>query len=230
MITIKNMDCLVGIKQIPDNSVDFILTDIPYLISKENNIKTMADRKGRNGLDFGSWDYSFDISSLSSLVPKLKKDGSLLAFHSFEQYSQLQDVLGPDMIFKDKIIWEKTNPMPRNRDRRYISNIEIASWYVKPKSKWIFNRQNSNYDGSVYRFPSESGGGFKRYHPCQKNLKLIETLILRHTNEGDTVFDPFMGSGTVGVACKNTNRHFVGIELDEKYFEIAKERLFEHSF
>ena len=128
-------------------------------------------------------------------------------------------------MLKDKLIWEKTNTMPRNRDRRYISNIEILSWYVKPKNKWTFNRQNGKYESSVLKYPSESGGGFRRYHPTQKNLKMIEYLIKIHTNENDVVLDPFMGSGTTGVACMNLNRRFMGIELDESYFNIAKNRI-----
>ena len=118
--------------------------------------------------------------------------------------------------------------MPRNRDRRYISNVEIASWYVKNGDKWCFNRQNNTYDGSVYRYPSESGGGFKRYHPCQKNVHLIEQLVLRHSNSGDLVLDPFIGGGTTAVACINTNRSYIGFEKDTNYYNIAIERLQKH--
>ena len=132
-----------------------------------------------------------------------------------------------DLIFKDKIIWEKTNPMPRNRDRRYISNIEIASWFVKPGEKWTFNRQSDKYDGSVIRYPSESGGGFKRYHPCQKSQSVLTELILRHSNAGDVILDPFMGSGSTGVACVRTGRYFIGIEREKEYFKIAEERISE---
>lgn len=219
-------DCVSCIENIPNKSVDFILTDIPFNISQANNFKTMKDRKGRNGIDFGEWDKGFDESCLITLLPKLKDNGGLLTFHSFEQFSLLKEMMESNgMVFKDKIIWEKTNPMPRNRDRRYISNIEIASWFVVKGAKWTFNRTNSNYDGSVMRYPSESGGGFKRYHPCQKNAKMLEELILRHTNEGDIILDPFMGGGSTGVACVHTNRNFIGIELDENYFNIAKERI-----
>lgn len=77
----------------------------------------------------------------------------------------------------------------------------------------------------IFRYPSESGGGFVRYHPTQKNLKLMEELVKIHTDENDTVLDCFMGSGTTGVACVNTNRNFIGIELDDNYFKIAEERI-----
>lgn len=161
-------NCFELIKNIPDASIDLILTDIPFNISTENNFKTMKDRKGRNGIDFGEWDKGFDENMLSVLPSKIKKGGSLVVFHAFEQYSTLLDLFKNELILKDRFVWEKTNPMPRNRERRYISNIELCSWFVKDGAKWTFNRQNKNYDSCVLRYPSESGGGFKRYHPCQK--------------------------------------------------------------
>lgn len=224
---IYNDDSLVAIQKIPDNSIDLILTDIPFNISKDNNFKTMKDRSGRNGIDFGEWDKNFDESQLACFVPKLKSGGSLVTFHSFEQFNILRSVLS-ELTFKDKIIWEKTNPMPRNRDRRYISNIEIASWFVKGGEKWTFNRQSDSYDGSVFRYPSESGGGFKRYHPCQKNVTLIESIIRRHSNEGDIVLDPYLGGGTTAIACINTNRKYIGFELDDTHFKTAQNRINEH--
>ena len=217
-------DCLDIINNI--EVVDCIITDIPYNISKKNNFKTMKDRTGRNGIDFGEWDKGFEEENLIQFIPLIKSGGSFILFHSFEQFGKLKEIFENNgLMLKDKLIWEKTNPMPRNRDRRYISNIEILSWYVKPKNKWTFNRQNGKYESSVLKYPSESGGGFRRYHPTQKNLKMIEYLIKIHTNENDVVLDPFMGSGTTGVACMNLNRRFMGIELDESYFNIAKNRI-----
>ena len=223
-ITLWQGDCLELMKDVADESVDLILTDIPFNISRANNFKTMKDRKGRNGIDFGEWDYGFNESCLTEFIPKIKKGGSIVVFHAFEQFDLVRTAL-KDMQLKDKLIWLKTNPMPRNRERRYIGNIEMFSWYVKDGAKWTFNRQNPTYDGSVLSYPSESGGGFKRYHPCQKNAKMLEELILRHTNNGDVVFDPFMGSGSTGVACVNTDRKFIGIELDKQYFDIAEKRI-----
>lgn len=217
-------DCLELMKNIPDGSVDLLLTDIPFNISRENNFKTMKDRTGRNGIDFGKWDKGFDEMCLADFVSKIKKGGSIVVFHAFEQFDLVKSAL-KDMQPKDRLIWLKTNPMPRNRDRRYIVNIEMFSWYVKGGAKWTFNRQNPTYDGSVLTYPSESGGGFRRYHPCQKNVKLLEELIKRHSNENDIVLDPFMGSGSTGIACLNTGRRFIGIELDEQYFDVAEKRI-----
>ena len=77
----------------------------------------------------------------------------------------------------------------------------------------------------MYRYPSESGGGFDRYHPCQKPQALLEDLIKRHSNKGDTILDPFMGSGSTGVASYNLDRNFIGMEIDDNYYSIAKQRL-----
>lgn len=222
-IRLLNGDCLELLKGIPDESIDLLLTDIPFNISRANNFKTMKDRTGRNGIDFGEWDKDFDESCLAEFVPKIKKGGSIVVFHAFEQFDLVRTAL-KGVQLKDKLVWQKTNPMPRNRDRRYIGNIEMFTWYVKDGGKWTFNRQSPTYDGSVLSYPSESGGGFKRYHPCQKNVKMLEEIIQRHSNPGETVFDPFMGSGSTGVACINTNRKFIGIEIDESYFDTAVER------
>lgn len=227
-IDMINEDCFKVIQQfIEDNfKFDAIITDIPYQISVDNNFKTMKDRTGRNGIDFGEWDKEFDCSSLKIFSKILKPNGSIILFHSFEQYIDIKKTFEDNGLeCKDRIIWEKTNPMPRNRDRRYISNCEMGSWYVMKKAKWTFNRQDKKYQKMIFRYPSESGGGFKRYHPTQKNLELMKEIVSIHTNENDIVLDPFMGSGTTGLACKNLNRNFIGIELDENYYNIAKERI-----
>lgn len=218
-------DCFELIRKIHPQSIDLILTDIPFNISKENNFQTMKDRKGRNGIDFGDWDKQFDENKLSNLIPLLNTNGSIVIFHAFEQFTKICEIFKDEMDLKDRLIWQKTNPMPRNRDRRYINNIEMFSWFVKKKSKWTFNRISDKYDGCVFTYPSESGGGFKRYHPCQKNVDLIENLVQRHTNIGDLILDPFMGSGTTGVAALKSGRNFIGIELDENYYKIAEERI-----
>ena len=124
------------------------------------------------------------------------------------------------MLLKDKLIWEKSNPMPRNRDRRYVTDYECAIWFTKKGAKWTFNRQDEKYQRPKFVASIESG-----LHPTQKNLKLMEELVKIHSNQGDTVIDPFMGSGTTGVACKNLGRKFIGIEKDPVYFEVANKRI-----
>ena len=89
-----------------------------------------------------------------------------------------------------------------------------------PKAKWTFNRQHPKYQRPKFVHSIDKG-----LHPTQKSLSLIEELLAIHTASGDVVFDPFMGSGTTGVACVNTNRNFIGIELDKNYFRVATDRI-----
>ena len=111
------------------------------------------------------------------------------------------------------IEWIKTNPQPLNSKRNYLTNCrEIALLGVKG-GKPTFN---SSYDNAIYQFPLQ--GGKKRFHPTQKSLLLFEELIKKHSNEGDTVLDTFLGGCTTALACKNTNRKFKGCEISEDYY------------
>lgn len=219
---IYNMDFLQGVQEIEDESIDFIFTDIPYNISRANGLKGYLGCK--HGIDFGDWDKGFNEESLKILVPKIKKGGGIFIFHAFEQYDVVRNTfLQEGLELKDRVIWQKTNPMPRNRDRRWISDIELATWYVKPGAKWIFNRQDEKFESSVLRYPNESGPN--RMHPTQKNLEMIKYILKIHTNEGNLVLDPFAGSGTTLVACAQLNRNFIGFEINPEYYEIALKRL-----
>ena len=219
-------DCLEVIKGFPKGVVDLILTDPPYQISKNHNFDTMPDRKNkRTGTYFGEWD-TFNIDDWGKIIPVLSDNGSIISFMSHQQYKDFVDVMSKaDVVIKDRLIWEKTNPFPRNRDRRYIPNIELFVWGVKKGGKWIFNRQSEKYETCVFRFPSESGARFKRYHPTQKPLKLLKYLLCIHTNPDDLVLDCFSGSGSALVACEQLNRKWIGIEINKEYCEIAKQRI-----
>lgn len=218
MINLMQGDCLEKMKEIPNGSVDMVLTDPPYNIARKNNFSTM----GRSGIDFGEWDKNADLFSyIDQCYRVLGKNGSFVVFNGWKNLGDIarySEALG--FVVKDMLRLEKTNPMPRNRDRRYITDFECAIWFTMPKAKWTFNRQDDKYQRPKFTHSIERG-----LHPTQKSLKLMMDLIRIHTNSGDVVLDPFMGSGTTGVACKNLNRKFIGIELDEDYFEIAKKRI-----
>ena len=116
--------------------------------------------------------------------------------------------------------------MPRNRDRRFITDYEFAVWAVKKGGKWTFNRLSDTYERpkivcGLTSISEKVNGG----HPTQKPVEVMEWLINRLSNESDLILDPFMGSGSTGVAALNANRRFIGIELDEDYFNIAKKRI-----
>ena len=224
------VDCNKGMEDLfkrHGECVDLIIADPPYVVSRDSNFHLMKDRKNpRKGINFGEWDIKFDNNLwIKNSFKLLKEGGALIVFNDFKKASLINEIATEvGFEYKDTMIWEKTNPMPRNRERRYIPNIEMIQWYVK-KGKWTFNRQDEKYESSILTFPSESGGGFKRYHPTQKPVKLIEYLIKIHSNKGELVLDPFMGSGTTGVSSLNLDRHFIGYEIDSKFVSIANERI-----
>ena len=221
-----NGDCLEIMQKIADCDilVDLVLTDPPYNISRKNNFKTM----GRSGIDFGEWDKDFDLFSwIDKSVNLLNRDGSLLFFNDWKNIGEMAKYAETKgMAIKDLIRWEKTNPMPRNIERRYVTDFELCAWLVKKRSKWIFNRQHGSYEEPKV-VSGKVAGKEKTEHKTQKPLKVIERLLKIHTNKNSIVIDPFVGSGTTAVAAERTGRKWIGIEISEKYCEIAKQRLLE---
>ncbi len=213
-----NGDCLELMRDIPDGSVDLVLTDPPYNIARDNNFNTM----GRAGIDFGEWDKGADLFSyIDEVYRVLDKNGSFVVFNDWKNLgdiSRYAERLG--FVTKDMLRLEKSNPMPRNRDRRYITDYECAIWFTMPKAKWTFNRQDDKYQRPKFVHSIDKG-----LHPTQKSLGLMTDIVNIHTNEGDVILDPFMGSASTGVAAINTNRKFIGIELDPDYFKIAEQRI-----
>lgn len=223
MIKLYNDDCLNILKTIEDKSIDLILTDPPYNISRKNNFNTM---KGRTGFDFGEWDKSFNqVEWLEIAIQKIKDGGSIIVFNSFENIGLLADVYRKNGIeVKCLLRWVKTNPFPRNTERLYVNNMELALWGTKGKG-WTFNLPaNKPYHTGEFVYPVVSGDE-KTEHPTQKSLNLFMDILNIHTRERERVLDCFMGSGTTGVACEKLNRNFIGIEIDERYYKIAQDRI-----
>lgn len=228
-MTLMNGDCLELIKQIPSNSVDLILIDPPYEISRPTNFQS-GEETGRDtdrfriSMDFGEWDKNF--TGLEVVIKEgyriLRQGGTMICFYDLWKIETLKNLYDRNKFKQVRFIeWMKTNPVPINSKINYLTNArEVAVSAIKG-SKPTFN---SSYDNGLYSYPI-CAGKERTIHPTQKPLSLITDLVLKHSNEGDVVLDCFMGSGTTGVACKNTNREFIGMELDEKYYKVACERL-----
>jgi len=206
---IKQGDCLELMNEIPDKSIDLVCTDIPYgEVSRVSN--------GLRDLDKGKADIeTFDINIFLDQLVRLTK-GSIYIFCGTEQVSTIRKQMVDAGMSTRLIIWKKTNPSPMNGDYIWLSGIECCV-YGKFKGA-VFNGHCEN---TVLEYPC----GRNKLHPTQKPTKLLESLILHSSKEGDIVFDPCMGSGSTGVACINTGRNFIGYELDNTYFEIAQNRI-----
>lgn len=225
--TLYNANAYTVIDELIKNkvTVDHIITDPPYNISKENNFNTL--KTPRKGVDFGEWDRNFD---LFSWIPKyeqiLSKNGSMIIFCSYRYMSFIINTLEQNnLIVKDIIVWRKKNPMPRNIERRYVQDMEFALWAVKKGSKWVFNKSKKEPYLRGFYETSTVAGKERTIHPAQKSLKLMTDIIKIHTNKNQIVLDPFMGSGTTGVACLLNSRKFIGIELDKTFFDLASNRI-----
>lgn len=230
---IKQGDCLELMKEIPDGSVDLIVTDPPYLISKKsnfdvggswNNATDKSCRKTPPKTDFGEWDkQELDLNSiLQTLYLKLKNGGTAIIFYDMWKMQELKESAEKNKFKQFRLCrWDKTNPVPVNSKLNYLSN---ASEYFISVVKGKKPKFKSEYDKGIYSFPICSGRE-RTSHPTQKPLQLIQQIIEKHSDEGDIILDPFLGSGTTAVAAVNTNRHYIGFELDEKYFDIACQRL-----
>ena len=218
-------DCLEVMKDIPDKSVDMILTDPPYNVSRPNNFKTMGSAC-RQGMDFGEWDKEFNLIDYIKELPRvLKENSNVIIFNAWENLQEIkQSCKENNIIIKRCLVLNKSNPAPFNRDRMFVNDVEFALWGVynsknKPTA-WTFNREKP-LEKCVINTTVQSS----KLHPTMKDIKVIEYLVKLLSNENDLVLDPFAGSGTTGVACKNLNRNYILIEKEPEYIDIINKRL-----
>ena len=210
MIELKHNNCLDILKTYKDDYIDFTLTDIPYDVvnRKDNGLRNLNKDKA----DI----LTFDLDEFLEQVYRITKN-SICIFCGKEQFSAIYEYFANKKGTVRPIIWQKSNPSPMNGQYIYLSGVEFAVWFKKSGAKTF----NAHCKNTVFKHPN----GNSKLHPTAKNLNLFKELILDNSNEEDLILDPCMGSGTAGVACKQLNRNFIGIELDEKYFEIAKSRI-----
>ena len=227
-IELHNTDCFEYLKTIPDKSVSLVLIDPPYEVSRDTNF-AKSDPTGRDtdrfrmSMEFGDWDNNFtglDIV-INECYRILKKGGTLICFYDLWKITTLRKYF-EDAKFKQIrfIEWIKTNPVPINSKVNYLTNArEIAVIGIKDKKPTFHSEyDNGIYEenGELYKFPICHDKG--RFHPTQKPVDLISALILKHSNENDTILDCFSGSGTTAVSCIKTNRNFIGCEINNEFY------------
>ena len=213
MIKLLQGDCMELMNNIPNESIDLVLTDIPYnKVNREDNGLRKLDKENADILTFDL------INFLEQLYDKAKS--TIIIFCGKEQVSTIHSYFN-DKQKKGKgtvrqLIWEKSNPSPMNGQHIYLSGVENAIWFKKRGGTF-----NAHCKNTVFKYPI----GRSKLHPTEKNHLLLQELILDNSNKNDLILDPCMGSGSTGVVALQNNRNFLGIELNQNYFDIAKSRL-----
>jgi DNA modification methylase len=225
-------DCLERMKEIPDGSIDLVLCDPPF------------------GTTDCKWDAVIDLDAMwTHLRRVIKPSGAIILFGSNPFTARL--IMSNPKDFRYSIIWEKEQATNFMFLKKQIGKAheDISVFYKKQptyNAQMVFHGKPTNTgsknavqshnlsggeakrEGSTDRYPTsvlKFNRDRTKAHPTQKPVALMEWLINTYTNEGETVLDFTMGSGTTGVACVNTNRNFIGIEMDQKYFDIASDRI-----
>ena len=226
-------DCLELMKDIPDGSVDMVLCDLPY------------------GTTRNKWDTIIPLDSLWKEYKRVVKKSGAIVLFAQTPFDKILGASNLDML-KYEWIWEKSQgtghlnakkmPMKSHENilvfyRQLPTYNPQWEWgkaytvtcgkhsanYGKQKDKVTTVSDGRRYPKDILRFGKAETD--KHLHPTQKPVALMEYLIKTYTNDGETVLDNCMGSGSTGVACVNANRRFIGIELDEGYFNIATQRI-----
>ena len=216
--SLYNTDCVPFLENMPDKSVDLLLTDIPYgevNAAAAENEGTNIRKLNKGGAD----EVNFDLQEVAGHFCRVTK-GSIYVFCGMGQVSVLRQTFVERGLSTRLLIWEKTNPSPMLGQYMWLSSIECCVF--GRKSGAVFN---TFCESAVLRYPS----GSSKEHPTEKPLDLFKKLVYTSSSMGDTVFDPFMGSGTSGVAALMLDRNFIGCELDPDWFKIAERRVKEEA-
>ena len=223
--TISTCDFEAFLGGLAKGSVDLILTDPPYAISRNTGFQHIGKKSVERfavSMEFGEWDQQeINLTTLAdSAFGALRKGGTAIVFYDVWKITKLAEALSRAGFVQLRLIeWMKSNPVPLNSQINYLTNArEVAVLAVKG-GKPTFN---SVYDNGVYNFPIPRG---KRWHPTQKPLRLFKELIQKHSLEGDLVVDPFLGSGTSAVAACECSRRFKGCDVNSEYTSIAQKRM-----
>jgi len=213
------MDCIEGIKQLPDKSVDLVVTDPPYLIKSMSGGGFIKNRPYKKDLD-NDLIKGFSESILDELCRVMKKI-NIYIWCSKEQIAWLLSYFQNKGANIDLLTWHKTNPTPACNNN-YLPDTEYIV-FAREKGVKIYGTYQTKK--KYYITPINSKDKKLYNHPTVKPLEIIQNFIINSSLEGEIVLDPFMGSGTTAIACINTNRNYIGFEIDPTYYAIAEERI-----
>jgi len=210
-------DCLEVMRGMEDNSVDLILTDPPYKLENHGGGKSKMWRQlCDKHIDFISNGFTENI------LPELErvcKVVNIILFCSNKQVSKLMGFFERKDYSTTLLVWHKPNAVPFGNGK-YVSDIEYLI-YIRGKNATYNNEIKERSKLFSYNYPSTS----ERVHPTQKPIALIDKLLQIHSKSNDIILDPFLGSGTTCVAAKELGRRYIGIEISQKYVDIANKRL-----
>jgi len=209
---IYNEDCLEGLTRLEDNSVDLICTDPPYCVGTTSN-----GIRG-NFLDNNLIAPFFKIL-FAECQRVLKAGGGIYVNTVWRTYPFLYPLLNQNFVQRNLIVWKKGDYINAGNWYRFCH--EFIMFGTNGDAK----RNFSPCERDLWDITLNEACQKKRYHQSQKPFELIERMIKNSSREGDVVLDCFMGSGTTAEACIKTNRHFIGFEIDEKYYNIANDRI-----
>ena len=215
MIQLMQGDCLERMREIPDGSVDMVLTDPPYGMGYKSNRRVVRD-SFQKIINDSSLDWLDGFCE--SLCRIMRHNTAAYIFCSWHNVDVFKVALEKYFKIKNLLVWVKNNHGSGDLKGSYAPKHEFVFYIHKGRS---LLRDGRRPDILEYKKVSSP----KMVHPTEKPIDLLTRLIMDSSIKGDVVFDPFMGSGTTGVAAKNLNRSFIGIELDEHYFTIAQERI-----
>lgn len=214
---IYNMDCIEGMRKIPSGGVDFILTDPPYLIKYSTSRRDYGHKFSHEILNDDNEKLVSDY--ISECYRILREDSAAYMFCSSKTLDFfMRETRNVGFVIKNVLIWQKNNHTAGDLKAQYGQCYEPILYLNKGKR--VINGKRLE---DVWKFDRVSSD--KLLHQNEKPIPLLMQCLLKSSNEGDLVFDGFMGSASTAVACMRTNRRFLGFELDEYYYDVAQKRL-----
>lgn len=219
-----NDDCLNVLKGIESNSVDLIITDPPYELDNHGGGTTELATRDLvcNTQEYvGFMSSGFNYDAVFTELLRINKIPNMFIFCSNKQISKIMGWFEQRNLTATLLVWSKTNPSPLCNGK-HVSDLEFIV-YVRGKGSTFNNSVPFEYKKKLYQ--SSVVAKKDRIHTAQKPVDLIKRYIELASNPGDTVLDCFMGSGSTGVACVETGRSFIGIEIDKNYYDSAVARI-----